>query len=343
MKAAVIRKHGGIDVIAVEDVPEPKPGAGEVLVDVRAAALNHLDIWVRRGGRAELKGAHVLGSDGAGVVSAFGPSVHGVETGQEVVIHAGLSCGCCEQCRAGQQSLCPSFGIIGMSRPGTFAQKVAVPAGNLRPRPAHLTFEESAALGVAYTTAWRMLTTRAVLKPGETVLIHGIGGGVALAALQIAKLMSARVIVTSSSDEKLKKAGALGADELINYQKTPEVAARVRELTGGRGADLAVDSVGAAVWPMELQAVRRGGRIVICGVTTGDQAVTDLRAVYWNQLTVLGSTSGSDEDVRSLLAFVNAAKLRPVIDSIMPLEKVREATERMESGKQFGKVILTVK
>lgn len=343
MKAALIRKQGGPEVIEVSDIPEPKPGPWEVVVDVHAAALNHLDIWVRAGGRANLSGPHVLGSDAAGVVSALGESVHGVNMGDEVVIRAGLSCGCCESCLAGQQSLCATFGIVGMSRNGTFAERVAVPAINVAPKPAHLNFEEAAALGVAYVTAWRMLATRAALRPGETVLIHGIGGGVALAGLQIAKLSSARVIVTSSSDEKLKRAADLGADETINYKRTKDVAARVRELTGGRGADIALDSVGAAAWPVDIQAVRKGGRVVICGVTTGAEAVTDLRAVYWNQLTLLGSTFGSHEDVRSLLAFVEAAKLRPVIDSIMPLAKVREATERMESGSQFGKIILKVR
>jgi len=342
MKAAVIREHGGPEVIALEQLPDPKPEPSEAVVELRAAALNHLDIWVRRGGRAALTGPHVLGSDGAGVVSARGDLVRGIEVGQEVVINPALSCGRCEFCRSGQQSLCADFGIVGMNRAGTFAEKIAVPAGCLWPKPAHLSFEEAAGVGLAYVTAWRMLMTRAALKPGETILIHGIGGGVACAALQIAKLCSARVIATSSSDEKLKKAAQIGADELINYRTTSDVAGRARQFTGGRGADIAFNTVGAAAWPVDFRALRRGGRLVICGVTTGAEAPTDLRALYWNQLSILGSTMGSDEDFRSMLAFVTAARLRPVTDRIVPLDEVRAATERMEAGLQFGKIILRI-
>jgi len=342
VKAALIREHGGPEVILIGDAPEPEPGPWDVVVDMKAAALNYLDVWVRRGGRGELKGPHVLGSDGAGIVSALGASVQGVEVGQEVIINPGLSCGHCEFCRAGQQSLCSGFGIVGMSRPGTFAEKAAVPAACVAPKPAHLVFEEAAAVGLAHLTAWRMLVTRAVVRPGQTVLIHGIGGGVALAALQIAKLLSARAVVTSSSDEKLQRAVGLGADEVINYRTTPDVAARARELTRGGGVDVALDTVGAATWAVDFRAVRRGGCIVLCGVTSGAEAVTDLRTLYWNQLTVLGSTLGSYEDFRSMLAFVNAAKLHPVVDSVWALHEARAAAEHMESGAQFGKIVLTV-
>ncbi|MHC5034279.1 MAG: zinc-binding dehydrogenase [Planctomycetota bacterium] len=342
MKAAVIRKHGEAGVIAVEQVADPEARPGEVVVDLQAAALNHLDIWVRRGGRVALEWPHVIGSDGAGVVAALGESVHGIEVGREVIINPGLSCGCCEFCRSGEQSLCSDFSIVGMGRPGTFAEKVAVPARCVAPKPAHLSFEESAGLGIAYTTAWRMLMTRARVRPGEAVLIHGIGGGVALAALQIARLASARPIVTSSADDKLAKAAALGADAGVNYLETEDVAAAVRSLTDGRGVDVVVDTVGAATWPIDFAAVRRGGRIVICGVTSGPEAHTDLRALYWNQLTVLGSTLGSDEDFRSMLAAVEATELKPVVDSVFPLDDVLAATKRLEAGHQFGKIALAI-
>ena len=342
MKAAVIREHGGPDVIRIEDVPEPRPGPQEVVVAVRAGALNHLDVWVRRGGRAELKFPHVIGSDGAGVVAAVGKDVRGIAVGQEVVVVAGLSCGICEACRAGEVSLCESFGIVGMASPGTFAEKVCVPAVNVAPKPPGLSFEQAACLGVAYGTAWRMLFTRANLRPGETVLIHGIGGGVALAALQFVKSAGARAIVTSSSDEKLKKARQMGADGAINYKQTADVAAAVRELTGGRGVDVAFDTVGAATWPINFAVAHKGTRIVLCGVTGGAEAVTDLRALYWNQLTVLGSTFASRSDFLAMLRTVEAARIEPVIDSALPLEQVVEANRRMEEGKQFGNIVLRI-
>ncbi|MGD2175400.1 MAG: zinc-binding dehydrogenase [Candidatus Brocadiaceae bacterium] len=343
MRAAVIRGHGGPEVISIEQIPEPEARPGEVVVELRAAALNHLDVWVRRGGRTELQWPHVIGSDGAGIVDSVGANVAGVEPGQKVVINAGLACGSCEFCRAGEHSLCVHYGIIGMHRPGTYADKVAVPARCIAPRPAELSFEEGAALGIAYTTAWRMLFSRAGLQPGETVLIHGIGGGVALAALQFVKLAGARAVVTSSSDGKLDRARKLGADETVNYRDTDDVAAPVRELTNGRGVDVAFDSVGAATWPVDFAAVRRGGRIVLCGVTTGAEAETDLQALYWNQLTVLGSTMGSDREFRRMLQTVEAGGVRPVIDSVVPLEEVAEAQRRMEAGEQFGKIVLGIR
>jgi len=342
MKAAVIREHGGPDRIRIEDIPDPKPGDGDVVVDVRAAALNHLDIWVCKGGRAELTWPHVLGSDAAGVVAQVGPRVRSVRAGEQVVVTAGLSCGACEFCRSGQQSECTEFGLLGMQRPGTFAERIAVPAENVLPMPPHLDFNEAAALTLAHLTAWRMLFSRAWIQPGETVLIHGIGGGVAVAALQLARFGGAEVIATSSSNDKLRRAADLGAGHTINYKETPDVAAAVREITRGRGVDIAIDTVGAATWPIDLAAVRRGGRIVLCGVTTGSRAEADLQAIYWNQLAVFGSTSGSLEEFRRMIAAVRAAGLRPVIDSVFPLDQAREAVARMESGQQFGKIVLTV-
>ena len=343
MKAAVIHEHGGLDRVRVEEVPEPKAGEGEVVLEVRSAALNHLDIWVRKGrpGLA-LKMPHVLGSDAAGVVVELGPSTHGVSIGDEVILNPGLSCGCCENCRRGQQSECTSFSIVGASRPGTFAEKVAVPFCNVFPKPAHLNFDEAAALPLAYQTAWRMLMTRAGLKPGETVLIHGIGGGVALAALQLAKLTGAEVIVTSSSDGKLSMAAGLGADHTVNYKSVDNLAGVVKDITKGRGVDVVIDAIGAGTWETNFNLVRRGGRIVLCGITTGAQAKTNLQALYWNQLTIMGSTMGSHEDVRLMIRAVATAGLKPVIDSVQPLENAADAMGRMEAGEQFGKIVLKI-
>ncbi|MFB3892535.1 MAG: zinc-binding dehydrogenase [Phycisphaerae bacterium] len=343
MKAAVIREHGDVDVIRVEDVPTPRPGAGEVLVEVKAAALNHLDVWVRKGGRARLTMPHILGSDAAGIIAAVGEGVVGVRAGDEVVINPGISCGHCEFCRAGEQSQCGSFGIVGLSRAGTFAQYVAVPAGNIAAKPAHLSITEAAALPLAHLTAWRMLMTKGGCRPGSAVLIHGVGGGVALAALQLAKLAGATAVVTSSSDDKLSRAAKLGADHAINYAAVKDVAADVRAFTGGRGVDIVIDTAGAATLATSLSAVRRGGRIVTCGVTSGAEAKIDLQALYWNQVTLAGSTMGSHEDFRSMLAAVAAARLRPVIDAALPLDGVRQAARRMETAGQFGKIVLEIK
>ncbi len=342
MKAAVIHENGDLDVVRVEDVPEPKAGPGEAVLKVICAGLNHLDIWVRKGRPGtSLSGPHVLGSDAVGVVDALGDGVENVKVGDEVILNPGLSCGYCEFCDRGQQSECPSFGIVGLSRPGTFAERVAVPARNLYPKPGHLTLEEAGTLALACVTAWRMVMTRARVKPGESVLIHGIGGGAALCALEFAKLTGAEVIVTSSSDDKLTRAAELGADHAINY-RNQNVAERVKEITGGRGVDVAVDSVGAATWPLDFACVRRAGRIVTCGITTGPKAETNLQALYWNQLTILGSTMGSNEDFRQMLRAVTVNQLRPVLDEVFALEDVRQAMGRMEAAEQFGKIALRV-
>jgi NADPH:quinone reductase-like Zn-dependent oxidoreductase len=343
MKAAVIYEHGGPEQVKVEGVPEPEAGEGEIVLEVRSAALNHLDIWVRKGRRGlELPMPHILGCDAAGVVVEVGPGTHGVSIGDEVVLNSGLSCGCCESCYRGEHSECASFGIVGMTRPGTFAEKVAVPFCNAYPKPSHLSFDEAAALALSYQTAWRMLMTRAIVIAGETVLVHGVGGGVALAALQLAKLAGAEVIVTSSSAEKLARAEQLGADHTINYEETADVAERVRDITRGRGVDIVIDTVGAATWSTDFDVVRRGGRIVLCGVTTGAEAKINLQKLYWNQLTILGSTMGSNEDFRQMLKAAATAGLKPVIDSVLPLERVREAMSRMEAAEQFGKIVLRI-
>jgi len=340
MKAAAIKRHGGLGVVEILDLPRPRPAAGQLLVEVQAAALNHLDIWVRKGGRFRPTMPHVLGSDSAGVVAELGPGVKGFVLGDEVIIYPGLNCGRCEACVRGEHRPCESFGIIGAHRSGVFAQAVAVPAANVAAKPKSLDFHEAAALPVAYLTAWRMLMTRAKLLPGQTVLIHGIGGGVALAGMQLAKLAEAKTIVTSSSDRKLSQATALGADHAVNYRRD-DVAQAVGRITAGRGVDIALDTVGAATWALDFQAVRCGGSVVICGVTSGDEAMTDLQTLYWKQLTLLGSTLGSREEFDHLLQAVGATGLKPVIDSVVPLSDIRAAQGRMEAGKQFGKIVLS--
>jgi NADPH:quinone reductase-like Zn-dependent oxidoreductase len=338
MKAVVIRKQGSV---AFEEVPEPEPVENEVIVKVHSAALNHLDIWIIKGRPGqELKIPHILGSDASGVIIETGTKTHGFKAGDEVIINPGLSCDCCEYCQRGEQSECVSFGIVGMSRPGTFAEKVAVPFYNLWPKPAYMNFNEAAALALAYQTAWRMLMSRAGLRAGETVLIHGIGGGVALAALQLAKLAAAEVIVTSSSDDKLSKAAKLGADYTINYKTVPDVAKTAREITHGRGVDIVIDTAGAMTLPLSLSVVRRGGRIVLCGVTSGAAAQINLQLLYWNQVTVSGSTMGSTEDFRQMYKAFTTAKLKPIIDSVWPLEHINQAIEKMKAGQQFGKIVL---
>jgi len=338
VKAAVIDENGELDVLRIEDIPEPKPGPDEVVLKVLAAGLNHLDIWVRKGRPGvPLKGPHILGSDAVGTVIEAGENVHGPKVGDEVVIDPGVSCGYCESCARGQHSECASFGIMGLSRPGTFAERVAVPARNVYPKPSHLSYGEAGVLSLACVTAYRMLITRAQARAGESVLIHGIGGGAALYALQLGKLAGTEVIVTSSSDDKLGRAAKLGADHTINYARE-DVAERVRDITGGRGVDIAIDSVGAATWPIDLAVVRKGGRIVLCGVTSGPVAETNLQAIYWNQLTILGSTMGSAEDFRRMIRTVEANTLRPVMDEVFPLERARDAMAKMEAGKQFGKI-----
>jgi NADPH:quinone reductase-like Zn-dependent oxidoreductase len=342
MKAVVIHQFGGFDCVEVEQRPEPKPLRDEVVLKVKSCGLNHLDIWVTKGrGGAKLPMPHILGTDAAGLVIAAGADVTNVRPGDEVILNPGLSCGYCEYCRRGETSECKSFGIVGMSRPGTFAEQVAVPARNVYPKPPYMSFDEAGAFVLSYLTAWRMLMTKANLKSGQTVLIHGVGGGVALCSLQLAKLAGAEVIVTSSSDAKLARASQIGADHIINY-KTSDVAESVREITSSRGVDIVIDTVGAAAWPIDQAAVRKGGTIVLCGITTGAKAETNLQMLYWNQQTILGSTMGSDEDLRQMLRAVSTAKLKPIIDSVMPLSDVREAMSRMEKAEQFGKIVLKV-
>jgi len=341
LKALYFKEHGGTDNLLYGDRPEPVPGAGEVRVRLKASALNHVDLYALGGMPGVPIGLpHIGGADGAGVVEVVGDSVEGVEVGAEVVFDPGLSCGRCEYCLAGEQSLCVRFGVLGEHSDGTFAETVVVAAPSLAPRPAHLSWEEAAAFGLTYLTAWRMLIQRGGLRPGETVLIHGIGGGVSLACLQLAKLTGARTIVTSRSQEKLARAVELGADEVLPADA--EVARGVRRLTAKRGVDVVVDSVGKATWMQSLKAAAKGGRIVTCGATSGPDPAEEIRLIFWNQLSVIGSTMGSREDWRRLIAAVDAHRMHPVIDGVRPLCEGRAAYERMERAEQFGKIVLSI-
>jgi len=342
VKAAFFREHGGPEKIEVGELPDPVPGPGMVRVRIKAAALNRLDIFVRNGipGVAPAL-PHVMGSDGAGVVESRGAGAPGPNDGDEVVLNPGINCGVCEFCRRGEHSLCVSFRLIGEHLPGTFAQYVLVPAENVYPKPAGLSWEEAAAFPLTFLTAWRMLVTRARVRPGETLLIVGIGGGVATAALQIARLLGMTVFVTSGSPEKLARAKMLGAEAGIDHSKT-DFAREIRMLTGKRGVDVVLDSVGKATWRKSIASAARGGRLVTCGATTGPDPQTDLARIFWNQLTVCGSTMGTHGEFAAMLKAVGEGKLKPVVDAVYPLPRVREAMEILEEKRQFGKIVLRV-
>ena len=342
MLACVLTKRQGNTVLETRRWPDPEVGPGQVLLEIRAAALNHLDLYARSNHSSDPSAADkIIGSDAAGVVREVGPGVEDLAPGDEVVLNPGLSCGGCERCEAGEESECLGFDLIGRGAPGTFAELVVAPATNLAPKPAHLSYEEAAALPLAHLTAWRMVMTRGGLQPGQKVLIHGIGGGVALAALQIAKLADAWVIVTSSDDTKLERARELGADQTVNYSKTPDVAGAVRDATDGSGVDLVVDTVGAATLPASVQAARNGGRVVVCGATTGAEATISIREVFWRQITIVGSTMGCGDDFRRMLTTIGEKGLVPVIDSVRHISGAGAALDQMEAEEQFGKVVLS--
>ena len=315
MKAIRIHEDGGPEVLRYEDVPDPVPQDGEVLVELRAASLNHLDVWIRRGLPSVPK-PRILGADGAGVVAG---------TNDRVVINPGIESN-------GKTE------IIGETRDGTHCELIALPRNVVHPIPDGVSFEEAAAFPLVFETAYRMLVTRACLQPGEWVLIWGIGGGVATAAMSIAKALGARVVVTSSSDAKLERAVELGADATVNHA-TDDVVARVKEVTDG-GAHIVVDDVGEATWKRTLDAARPEGRIVVCGATTGPNPPAGLHRVWWKQLTILGSTMGTPDDFRAAYNLVAAGKARPVIDRVFPLAEARAAHERLEAGEQLGKIVL---
>lgn len=345
MRALTISTHGGLDALELRtDLPVPEPGPGEVRVRVRAAALNHLDLWMLTG----LPGITItppwsLGADACGWVDKLGPgaSSEHAAVGDYVVINPGISCRKCEYCMRGEHSLCVKFGLLGEHLPGTLAEYVIVPAANVRAIPADTNPERAAAFTLATLTAWRMIVTRAQVKSGETVLIWGIGGGVAIAAMQIAKLLGATVWVTSSSDEKLARARELGADETFNHANV-DVAREVRTRTGKRGVDVVVDDVGPATWEKSLSALSKAGRLVTCGATSGPKVETDVRKLFWNQWTILGSTMGNDTEFDAIVGQLSNGRLLPPVDSVFDLGNGRAAFERLHAGGQFGKVVVRI-
>ena len=346
MKALVIRGHGDLSQLAVADVPQPSlSDPHQVLVRLKAAALNHLDLWTLEGlPGLSLKFPHILGGDGAGIVEQVGAGVRSVKAGDRVLINPGISCYRCEYCLAGEHSLCIEYRILGEHLPGTLAELVTVPEHNVAVIPSvepEISWPEAAAFSLVTLTAWRMMTTRARVRPGETVLIWGVGGGVSLAALVITKLIGGHAIVTSGSDEKLERARALGADVTLNHHKT-DVAKEVRRLTQRRGVDVAVDNVGSATWEQTLRALGRGGRVVTCGGTTGHELVTDVRRLFWYQWDILGSTMGNHAEFREIVRLLGQGKLRPQVDSVVPLEEGAKAFQRLQAGGQFGKLVVTL-
>jgi len=341
VKAVFITGHGGNEVVELRDCERPVRQPGEVLVRMHAATLNQVDLYMRNSGAGITHQLpQIMGLDGAGVVEELDATERELSLGQRVVIYPGLGCGRCEFCQRGEGVLCVKMQYFGEHRDGSFAQWISVPSRNVFPMPQALSFVQAAALGVNHLTAWRMLFTKAQLKPWETVLVFGIGGGVSLAAMQLAKTVGARVIVTSRDEAKLQRALQMGADHGI-HSSTQEVAKAVLAYTDGRGVDVVIENVGAAVWSSAMKSLVRGGRLVTCGATSGDQPPADLRRIFIRQLQILGSTLGDYSELRALLMFVERHGIVPVIDSEYPLERIHEALNRLESGQQFGKVGLS--
>jgi len=345
VRALTISAHGGLEQLELrENLAVPALGApGDVRIRVITGALNHLDLFMVGGlPGIGITPPWILGADAAGVVDAVGDAVQGLAPGDPVVINPGISCRTCEYCREGDHPLCIRFGILGEHRSGTFAEYVVVPATNVRRfDPARASWEQAAAFPLATLTAWRMVVNRARVVAGDQVLIWGIGGGVAQAALQIAKARGARVWVTSGSDEKLRLARALGADGTLNHREV-DVAREVRGQTGKKGVDVVIDDVGRETWAKSLGALGRRGRLVTCGATSGPMVETDVRRLFWNQWTIMGSTMGNDDEFEAIVAELRAGRLLPAVDAVFPLAEGRAAFARMAAGEQFGKIVLRI-
>lgn len=344
MRALTIAAHGGPEQLVVrEDLPKPElRHPTDVLVRIQAGALNRLDLFMLDGmPHTRMVPPWIVGSDGAGIVEQVGSDVAGVRPGDHVILNPGLSCGTCEYCSSNDEPLCLSFRILGEHLPGTLCEYLVVPSRNVRVIPPTISFAQAAAFPLTTLTAWRMVRTRARVRAGEEVLIWGIGGGVALQALKICKAIGARVWVTSGSDDKLARAAALGADVTLNHG-TVDVAREVRARTGKRGVDVVLDSVGHATWTKSLGALGKRGRLVTCGGTSGPMVETDVRKLFWNQWTIMGSTMGSQAEFDAITDELRAGRLFPEIDSIFDLARGREAYERLSSGGQFGKVVVQV-
>jgi len=349
VRAFVLTGHGDLSRLTLADVPAPEVrGPLDVRIRLRAAALNHLDLWTVRGlPGLSLQFPHVLGGDGAGIVESVGNGVTRVKPGDAVLFNPGLSCYRCEYCHAGEHSLCVDYRLLGEHVAGTLAEYIVMPEPNVFPIPtppaphAPITFPEAAAFSLVTLTAWRMVMTRARVRPGETVLVWGIGGGLANTAMRVAKLAGAFVIATSSSAVKLARAKELGADVTLDHTAV-DVAREVRALTGRRGADVVIEHVGEATWEQSLRALGRGGRVVTCGGTTGPMVTVDVRRLFWYQWDILGSTMGSAEEYRTVVQLLGQGHLRPLVDSVVPLVDARRAFERLSAGDQMGKVVVEI-
>ncbi len=340
MDAIVINEHGGPEVLERARLPVPVPGPGEVRIRVKAVALNHLDLWVRRGGPAfRLEYPHRLGGDIAGVIDALGPGVTDLRCGDKAVISPGVSCGVCRACLRGADNFCRSYRILGENTQGGYSEFVVVPRQNVLDYPGDLPFEEAAACLLSCMTAWQMLVKRAKVCPGETVLVHGAGSGVGVAAIQIARLFGADVIATAGTDAKLARAAELGANEIINY-KDADFVAEVKRITGKRGVDVVFEHVGGETFARSIKATTSGGRIVTCGATSGFTSEIDLRHVFFRQISILGSTMGSKADLIDVLAHVAAGRIRPVVHAVLPLAEAAAAHRILEERRAFGKVVL---
>src|SRR5438128_841200 len=340
MKAVRFHGHGGLEVLKYEDAPEPKIQPNEILVKIKACALNHLDLWLRAGVASwKLPMPHIPGADISGEVAEVGPLVTRVKPGDRVLLCPGISCGQCEACFKGLDSACRSYTLFGVMVDGGYAEYVKSPAVNAIPVPGDLSFDEAAAVPLVFITAWHMLMTRAQLKPGEDVLVIGAGSGVGSAAIQVAKLMQARVIVVAGTDAKLEKARALGADYGINHQKQ-SIAEEVKRITARRGVDVIVEHVGAAVWEACFESLATYGRLVTCGTTSGEDAKLNLRLLYGRQRTLLGSFMGGKGELMEALKFIEQRKLKAVIDSTFPLKDAAAAQKKMEDRDFFGKILL---
>jgi NADPH:quinone reductase-like Zn-dependent oxidoreductase len=353
-EAVVLRTHGGPEVLVRETIDLPDPGPREVRVRVRAVALNHLDLWVRRGlPNLKLEYPHRLGCDIVGEVDALGPGARtALKPGDKVVVSPGVSCGVCERCLSGQDNLCRQYAILGEHTSGGYSRHVVVPDANLLPYPvgggaptdsgtAELSFTDVAAVPLVFLTAWQMVVDKARVRPGQTVLVQAAGSGVSSAAIQIAKLFGARVIATTGTDAKAERARALGADAVVNYA-TQDFVAEVKKLTGKRGADVVIEHVGGEVMSKSVVATAAGGRIVTCGATAGFTPSIDLRHVFFRQIEILGSTMGSKGSLFGILEHVAAGRLRPVVDRVLPLWDATEAHRVLEARQAFGKVVLAV-
>ena len=337
-----MRGHGDVSMLEVADVPEPEVADGWVKIRLKAAGLNRLDLFTLGGlPGITLEFPHIPGSDGAGVVTEVGSGAQDVQPGDQVIFNPGVSCYECEYCKNGEHSLCVRYRLLGEHLPGTFAEYAVVPHQNVAKRPPTASWHEAAAFSLVTITSWRMMVTRADVKADEVVLIWGIGGGVSGTCLQIAKMLGAFVIATSSSDEKLAVARTMGADEVLNHSRV-DVAKEVRAITKRRGADVVIDNVGEATWEQSLKALGRAGRLVTCGATTGARVVSDVRRLFWNQYTIMGSTMGNAAEYRKIVELLGEGELVPRVDSVFPLDEGIAAFERLESGEQMGKVVVEI-